>query len=292
MLSVTQVRHTSHRRRSPYSDKQYYQEYILQRIEGYKNSIGRDELLRLGDEAAAELQSAAEGQFLLTEVLMLESVDRLIMKRLSLRPYSRWRRQFLKLREAQRTPTHWGLEPACALARLLPRLEPEDVALVIGAGAEPASYLLAAYDAAVTFLAGDLGCVERVESRMAAEALGSMFEGYVAQTGPCLPEFVDLPRELDLVVLDPGALLDLGANCRMEFIADTQRHSRPGAVHVILPCCPSLAPETLLTFYEGWSVEEDGRRRRRNGGNRRPDGLVLTGPPCPANTAVRRSSAS
>ena len=292
MLSVTQVRRTSHRRRSPYSDKQYYQEYILQRIEGYKNSIGRDELLRLGDEAAAELQSAAEGQFLLTEVLMLESVDRLIMKRLSLRPYSRWRRQFLKLREAQRTPTHWGLEPACALARLLPRLEAEDVALVIGAGAEPAAYLLAAYDAAVTFLAGDLGCVERVESRMAAEALGSLFEGYVAQTGPCLPEFVDLPRELDLVVLDPGALQDLGANCRTEFVTDIQRHSRPGAVHVILPCCPSLAPETLLTLYEGWSVEEDGRRRRRSGGNRRPDGLVLTAPLCPANTAVRRSSAS
>ena len=292
MLSATQVRHSSHRRRSPYSDKQYYQEYILQRIEGYKNSICRDELLRLGDEAAAELQSAAEGQFLLTEVLMLESVDRLIMKRLSLRPYSRWRRQFLKLREAQRTPTHWGLEPASALARLLPRLEPEDVALVIGSGAEPATYLLAAYDAAVTFLAGDLGCVERVESRMAAEALGSMFEGYVAQTGPCLPEFVDLPRELDLVVLDPSALLDLGATCRMEFIADLQRHSRPGAIHVILPCCPSMAPESLLAFYDGWAVEEGTRRRRRAGGARRPDGLVLAGPLCPPNTEVRHSTAS
>ena len=183
-----------------------------------------------------------------------------------------------------------GLEPACALALGFSAARAQDVALA--SGAEPATYLLAAYDAAVTFLAGDLGCVERVESRMAAEALGSMFEGYVAQTGPCLPEFVDLPRELDLVVLDPGALLDLGANCRTEFVADIQRHSRPGAVHVILPCCPSLAPETLLTLYEGWSVEEDGRRRRRSGGNRRPDGLVLTGPLCPPNTAVRRSSAS
>src|SRR5947207_3446387 len=144
MLTATQVRQTHRRRRSPYSDKQHYQEYILQRIEGFKNSIGRDELLRLGDEAASELQTASEGQFLLTEVLMLESVDRLIMKRLALRPYSRWRRQFLKLREAQRTPTHWGLEPTCPLARLLPRIEAEDVALVIGSGAEPATYLLAA----------------------------------------------------------------------------------------------------------------------------------------------------
>src|SRR6188768_4552004 len=116
MLSAIQVRQASRRRRSPYSDKQHYQEYILQRIEGYKNSIGRDELLRLGDEAATELQATSEGQFVLTEVLMLESVDRLIMKRLALRPYGRWRVQFRKLREAQRTPNHWGLDGGCALA--------------------------------------------------------------------------------------------------------------------------------------------------------------------------------
>ena len=164
--------------------------------------------------------------------------------------------------------------------------------MVGGSGAEPAAYLLAAHDTVVTFLAGDLGCVERVESRMAAEALGCLFEGYVAQTGPCLPEFVDLPREVDLVVLDPSALLELGTTCRMEFIADLQRHSAPTAVHVILPCCPSIAPESLLAYYEGWTVEESSRRRRRSGGGRRPDGLVLCSPPCPANTELRRSSAS
>jgi hypothetical protein len=290
MLTATQA-HRARRRPTP-SLKQQYQEYVLQRIEGFKNSIPRDELLRLGDEAVAEMQSTAEAQFVLTEVLMLESVDRLIMRRLALRSYRRWRQQFLKLREAQRTPTHWGLEPASALARLLPRLEPQDVTLVIGSGAEPVTFLLAAHDTTVTFLAGDLGCVERVESRMAEEALGSMFEGYVAQTGPCLPDFVDLPRELDLVVLDPGALTELGANCRMEFITDVQRHSHPGAVHVILPCCPSMAPESLLVYYEGWTIEDSGRRRRRGGGGRRADGLVLAAPVCPANTETRRSTAS
>src|SRR5215217_1043207 len=129
MLNATEVRQAQRRRRSPYSDKQHYQEYILQRIEGYKNSIGRDELLRLGDEAASELQATSEGQFVLTEVLMLESVDRLIMKRLSLRPYRRWRRQFLKLRAAQRTPNHWGIDAHCPLITVLPRIEPEDSAL-------------------------------------------------------------------------------------------------------------------------------------------------------------------
>jgi hypothetical protein len=71
VLSVSQIRETQRRRRSPYSDKQHYHEYILQRIEGYKNSIGRDELLRLGDEAASELHATSEGQFVLTDVLML-----------------------------------------------------------------------------------------------------------------------------------------------------------------------------------------------------------------------------
>jgi len=291
MLSAAQLRGTRQRRRSPYSDKQYYQEYILLRIEDYKNSIGRDELMRLGDEAVAELQTAAEGQFLLTEVLMMESVDRLIEKRLSLRPYSRWRRQFLKLREAQRTPTHWGLEPTSPLARLLPRIEPRDATLVIGSGAELATYLLAAHDAVVTFLAGDLGCVERVESRMAVESLGSLFEAYVAQAGPSLPQCVDIGDALDLVVLDPGALTDLSAACRTEFVAELQARSRPGSVHIVLPCCPTLAPEALLALYDGWTVEEAGHRRRRSGA-RRGDGLALSKPMCAPDTESRRSTAS
>jgi hypothetical protein len=284
MLSAAEIRGTQQRRRSPYSDKQHYQEYILQRIEGYKNSIGRDELLRLGDEAAAELQSAAEGQFLLTEVLMLESVDRLIMKRLALRPYSRWRRQFLKLREAQRTPTHWGLESTCPLARLIPRLEPNDATLVIGGGAEPCAYLLAAHDAAVTFIAADMGAVERVEARMAAEALGSMFDGYVAQLGPGLPDFLCFINQLDLVVLDPAVLVELNAATRTEVVRDLQRRSRPGGVHILLPTCKGLAPESLLTLYEEWGVEEDPKRRRRSGSGRVRDGLLVAKPRCPPDT--------
>jgi hypothetical protein len=283
MLSATEVRQSQRRRRSPYSDKQHYQEYILQRIEGYKNSIGRNELLRLGDEAASELQATSEGQFVLTEVLMLESVDRLIMKRLSLRPYRRWRLQFIRLRAAQRTPTHWGLEPHCPLASLLPRIEAEDTALVVGTDAEPATYLLAAHDAAVTFIANDLGCVERVESRMAAEALASLFESYVAQLDPKLPHFLSSLEGLEIVVLDPSALLDLSVADRSELVHDLQNRSRPGGVHVLLPTCPRIAPESLRSLYGGWTQEEDPKRRRRSGA-RRPEGLILTKPMCPADT--------
>jgi hypothetical protein len=283
MLSATEVRHVHRRRRSPYSDKQHYQEYILQRIEGYKNSIGRDELLRLGDEAASELQATAEGQFVLTEVLMLESVDRLIMKRLSLRPYRRWRQQFLRLRAAQRTPTHWGLEPRCPISPLLPRIEPEDAALVVGSGAAPITYLLAAYDAAVTFLAGELGCVERVESRMAAEALSSLFDSYVTQLDAGLPEFLSCLENFDLVVLDPGVLLDQDAAARYDLLTDLQRRSRPGGVHVILPTCSAIAPESLRSLYAGWTEEEQKRKRRGAYGKSHP-GLILCKPLCPEDT--------
>jgi hypothetical protein len=282
MLNATEVRSSHRRRRSAYSDKQHYQEYILQRIEGYKNSIGRDELLRLGDEAASELQATSEGQFVLTEVLMLESVDRLIMKRLSLRPYRRWRQQFIRLRAAQRQPTHWGLEPHCPLASLLPRIEPEDTALVVGTEAEPTTYLLSAHDVAVTFVASDLGCVERVESRMATEALASMFESYVAQLDPKLPEFLSPLQGLDIVVVDPSALLDLSARSRAELVHDLQERSRTGGVHVLLPTCRRIAPESLRPLYADWTQEEDPKRRRR--GSRRSEGLVLAKPMCPPDT--------
>jgi len=284
MLSAAEVRSTRRRRRSPYSDRQHYDEYIMQRIECYKNSIGRDALLNLGDEAAAELQAAAEGQFVLTEVLMLETVDRLIQKRLALRPYGRWRRQFSKLREAQRTPTHWGLEPNCPLAGLLPRIEPEDAALVIGGHAEPTAYLLSAHDAAVTFIASDLGCVERVESRMAAEALGSLFECYVAQLGPGLPKCLDCVDQLDVVVLDPSALAELGAADRLQFVQDLQRRSRPGSVHLLLAGCRALAPESLLGHYTGWGIEEQARPKRRAAAGRPSGGVMLSCPQCPPDT--------
>jgi hypothetical protein len=283
MLSATEVRQTSRRRRSPYSDKQHYHEYILQRIEGYKNSIGRDELLRLGDEAASELQATAEGQFVLTEVLMLESVDRLIMKRLSLRPYRRWKQQFTRLRAAQRTPTHWGLDPHCPLSPLLPRIEPEDTALVVGSAAAPTTYLLAAHDVAVTFLAGELGCVERVESRMATEALSSLFESYVTQFDPGVPEFLSFLRGFDLIVLDPGILMDLRPAGRNDLIVDLQCRSRPGGIHVILPTCTAIAPEALRSAYAGWDQEELKRRRRGVYGKSAP-GLILCKPPCPEDT--------
>lgn len=271
MLSAQEVLQGERRRRPPPSLKQQYQEYVLERIEAYKNSMPRSELLRLGDEAFSELQATSEGQFVLTEVLMLDSVDRLIMKRLALKPYRRWRTHFKKLRDAQRQPTRWGLDAASPLAALLPRLEPEDVTLVVGAGAEPAVYLLAAHDVVVTFLAADLGAVERVETRVASEALGGLFEAFVVQLGGWLPD----GPQVDLVVLDAGAFADVPGALQGEFLRDAQARTSVGGVHVILPGGDGFAPEALLAHYDdaGWEPDRIGKSRRTD---RRAAGIALT----------------
>jgi hypothetical protein len=269
VLTATEARQT--RRRPPPSLMQQYQEYVLQRIEGFKNSIPREELLRLGDEAVSEMQSTLEGQFVLTEVLMLESVDRLIMKRLALRSYRRWRQQFLKLRSAQREPTHWGIEPDCPLVPLLPRIEGEDPVLVVGA--EPASYLLAAHDAAVTFIAGDLKAVERVEAQMATESLASLFSCYFVRPGGWLPQ---LESPVTLVVIDTRSLSGVSVAIRKQFLALLQEHTAVGGVHVLLSGTARLAPEALLSCYDGWIRDEVARSRRR--GSSKRGGIVLTRP--------------
>ncbi len=273
MLRGTETRRTRARRPLP-SLRQQYHEYVLERIETYKNSLGRSRLMELGAEAAADMQDSGAEQFLLTEVLMQEAVDKLIMRRLKLPTFSRWKQTFANMRKAQREPTRWGLEPDCALAALLPRIEPEDIVLVVGPGAEPAAYLLAAYDASVTFIASDLGAVERVESGFANEALAATAECYFVQPGCWLPDF---GGPLDLVVLDAGSLGEVEPVTRARFVSELMQRTGGGGVHVILPGNSGLAPEALVSMYDGWSADQVARTRRR-GSARRSTGVVLTCP--------------
>src|SRR5213596_3897394 len=122
-------------RRPPRSLKQEYQEFLLQRIEEYKNTLGREELLEIGDEAVRELEASAAGQYLLTEVLLLEHVDRIIARRLRLPSFPRWRQKHRALREAQREPTHWGFDRTHPIVPWANRLEPRDVVVVLGTAA-------------------------------------------------------------------------------------------------------------------------------------------------------------
>jgi hypothetical protein len=154
---------------------------------------------------------------------------------------------------------------------------------VIGTQAAPMSFLLAAHDAAVTFLADDLGCVERVESKMAEEALSSVFESFVTQLDQQLPAFMSFLADFDIVVLDPEVLADLPVRARGKLVHDLQQRSRPLGVHVILPTCAALSPDALRSMYEGWTQEE--LKRRRKADSKGAHGLILCKPACPPDTA-------
>jgi hypothetical protein len=282
MLKLTDDPRPPAARRPPRSLKQEYQEFLLQRIEEYKNALTREELLEIGDEAVRELEESATGQYLLTEVLLLEHVDRIIARRLRLPSFARWREKHRALRAAQREPTHWGLDaggPVVACAR---RLEPGDVAVVVGATALPAALFIAAHDAEVFLLDEELSAVEAAESRAISEQLGGRFQALVITVGGWLPDVAP-----SLVVIDPAALRPVPAPERQSLLAELQARTRPAGVHVVLPSPAShpvipLAPEALQAQYAGWEIV---RRRRASAGA----GFVATKPERRRDTAVNVS---
>src|SRR5438876_5448659 len=95
--------------------KHEYELFLEQEIENYKESVPRSALLSIGDDAVSSL--AKQQQLALTELLLCEEVDRIIVKRLGLPSYTTWRRRRVKLIEELRRPDHWGLRPDDVLVR-------------------------------------------------------------------------------------------------------------------------------------------------------------------------------
>jgi len=275
--SATQRQTATRAPRPQRSPKQEYQEFILQRIEEYKNAIPRAELLEIGDEAVRELQASAQDQYLLTEVLLLEHVDRIISRRLRLPSFPRWRQKHRALREAQREPTHWGLDPAHPIVPWASRLEAGDLVVVVGAAALSEALYLAAHDIEVFLVDQDLGAIEAAEGRAVNEQLAGALQALVINFGSWFPDLSP-----SLVVLEPKSLADLRAKDRSSLIADLQVRTRSGGVHIILSGGASrhvipLAPEALQGLYSGWQVQGNRRSKR--------SGFIATKPPRQADTA-------
>jgi hypothetical protein len=275
MLSPAQLERARGRRSLPSLEHQY-QEFLFQRIESYKGSIPRGEILAFGGEAASELEAEAADQFILTEMLLSETVDRMIAERLGLPSFKKWRKQYGGVRQGQREPGHWGIESSSALVALLPRLEVEDNVLVIGAGAHGEACLLAAFGAEVTFADGDLRVVTNLEARLDGESLSGRFRGCVASLGEWLPAF---DRELDLVVIDAGTLSSLGHALRQALIIELRHLTHEGGVHVLLPGDRGAAPEGYLSHYPDWDREPLGPSRK--GKASRSRGVIVRRPSCP-----------
>lgn len=246
------------RRRPQLSLRQEYEEFILQRIEEFKDQLSREQLLAIADEAVRELEVDAEDQLLLTEVLVLEHVDRLIMRRLNLPTFRRWRDRHVRLRRAQREPGHWGLSPDCPLVSLAETLPDEWVALVTGQRVIPMAFFLAAHDWPVLFIDQELAAVEAAESRAAAEALARRFQALVVGLGGWFPDV-----QPGLAVVDAATLAELDGDSRLRFLSTLQRRTPFGGVHCLIPPdntqgVRSLTLDLARTSYRGWRLEKYG----------------------------------
>jgi hypothetical protein len=289
MLTLQQLLATAPRRKSIRSLRQQYDLYIMDRIEYYKNSLPREELLKLADAALVEMRND-EQQFLLTELLAQEAVDDLIKRRLGIRSFESWRKQYPKLRATQRDPIHWNLDPTHLMVGLAPRLEPGDPVLVVGSGAESCAYLAAAYDADVTYLDRDFTSIERAEHRCASEALSCTFDAYCVQFGSWLPP---LPEGFVLVVIDAGTLAAISPGERRALLADIQALTAPGGLHALVPDGIGSGAEGFAGHYAAWpreSLPPVGRRPR--GAPSRGAAFVRPDPDLDRVDAVSRRDAS
>lgn len=72
------------------SQRHIYRAWVEDRIEEYKESVPRAQLLDLADDVITELRMNGSGQYQLTEVLLCAAMDRKIFRLLKLPGYRRW----------------------------------------------------------------------------------------------------------------------------------------------------------------------------------------------------------
>lgn len=67
-----------------------YQAWVEEQIEEFKTALTRDELLDLAEQAVEDMFTTPDGQYPLTEILLCDAVDKLLLKRLKLPDYKHW----------------------------------------------------------------------------------------------------------------------------------------------------------------------------------------------------------
>lgn len=72
--------------------RQRYQAWLEYQLEEYKAALTREELLSLADEAVQQLFDSPDGQYPLTEILLCDVVDALLLRRLNLPDFRQWQR--------------------------------------------------------------------------------------------------------------------------------------------------------------------------------------------------------
>mgnify|MGYP000126632319 CR=1 FL=1 len=239
---------------TPRSLRHEYELYVENEIENYKFAIPRSALLKVGDEAVAQLN--AQEQFNMDELLVWAEVDKIIRKRLRIPTFRTWQRRRLKLIEEYRRPENLGLRPDGALAREM-HFAAESRVLVAGSGIQKTALYLAAHGCDVTALDVEPDTVDRVMNAAQEAGLSGKLQAHLTGIGSWLPE-----SELTAVVCDPKAFAGLTPAERDRAIAVLQSATRDGGIHLVETI---IAGENAITLtelrkqYKGWrvSVEQD-----------------------------------
>lgn len=230
--------------------KHEYELFVEHEIEAYKESLPRPALLRIGDEAVAQL--GEQQQLALTELLVWEEVDRIIMRRLRLPPFSTWRRRRLRRLAAYRRPEHWGFSPDAPIVRAIGGSSSDTHVLVTGAASESSALYLAANGCDVTTVDMEEDVLERV--------LAAAFDAGI--TGRVRSVMADLTRyaphaPLTAVVCTSAAFAGLTSDERARAIDVLQSATRDGGVHLvetIVAGHTALSLDELTQQYAGWDV--------------------------------------
>jgi hypothetical protein len=237
--------------------KHEYELYVEREIEAYKESVSRSVLLSIGDEAVAQL--AAAQQLALTELLVWEQVDLIIMRRLGLPGFSTWRRRRLRRLAQYRRPEHWGFSPDAAIVRAVETsamVEPH--VLVTGAPSEGSALYLAAHGCEVTAVEPEEQAVERVMAAAFDAGITGRVHGFVADLSSFAPG-----SPLTAVVCTPAAFAGLSTDERDRAIHVLQSATQDGGVHLvetIVAGQAALTLDELAERYRGWQVSVEGAR--------------------------------
>ena len=225
-----------------------YALFVEEEIENYKESIPRNALLSIGDEAVAVLTE--QPQLVLTELVLAEEVDRIIFRRLRLPAYQTWRRRRMKLLREMRRPEHWGLQSNDVLVRTVKAAG--DTRVLIAGSAEAPTLYLAANGCDVTAVAEEDDVLERVLNAAAQAGLGERVHALRADWTAWTPEC-----SLDAVIVTSAALRDLTASQRARVIKLLQTATTDGGVHLVQTLEAERTVPTLRELenrYRGWSV--------------------------------------
>ena len=235
--------------------KHEYATYVDIEIERYKDSIPRSALLKLADDAVASM--SVGDQLELSELVLVDAVNELIMRRLKIPHYDKWRRNRLKVLEQFRRADHWGLSAA---QHLVDAVRPQDHPhiVVTGPHVEERTLYLAAHGAHVTAL-GELDDEALVGKVIAAAALA----GLSAQVVGCsdgLDQWSP-PAPVRAVIWHAQVLEALSPERRARVLSRLQNVTAAGGVHYLegvpTEMRSTASIRSLIANYPGWRAPAD-----------------------------------